>query len=1042
MTHAFNEDPNQIEDVELEPVFSADADLALDANLIEEEPNFGSLISEANVFLRRGDNIKNITLTGSADLIAFGNELDNLINGNSGNNILDGADGNDTVIGGGGSDILIGGNGNDTYVPGNARSGFIIEALDGGTDTVLSETEVDLWRYENIENIILTGSANVAAYGNELDNVINGNSGNNILDGGAGNDTLIGGGGSDTLTGGSGNDTFVRGNTGASVISEAFDGGIDTVMSENDVALQRGDNIENITLSGSANVAAYGNELDNVITGNSGDNGLYGGAGNDTLIDGGGNDWLIGGSGNDTYVQTIAGAGFIGELRDGGIDTLVSGSNVALRLGDSIENIILTGSADVSAYGNELDNLITGNSGNNVLDGADGNDTLIGGGGNDTLIGGSGNDTYVQTIAGAGLIRELLDGGIDTIVSGSNVALQRGDNIDNITLSASADVSAYGNELDNIITGNSGNNALEGADGNDTLIGGAGDDTMTGGSDHDSLDGGDGNDTLSGGAGDDSLQGGDGDDSLQGGDGADVLIGGTGNDLLDGGDGMDTLVGGGDDRLIGGKGDDTYVLAGDRPAGRPVQIVENAGGGIDTVMSEATFDLSLYSQIENLTLTGNANLDGLGNGLNNVINGSGGNNMLTGFDGDDALYGGAGNDTLIGGAGNDTLAGGTGNNVLRGGMGNDTYVFKGASLGGMSAQIMEDANSGIDTVMTDTSLDLSSCGNIENLVLTDNADIDGLGSGLNNVITGNGGNNLLKGFDGDDTLNGGAGNDTLISGAGNDILYGGEGSDTYVTDANGKTSIIDDGVLGIDTVMSYAGMTQLSANVENLSLLGVGNINGKGNALNNVITGNSGNNLLEGGDGNDTLNGSAGNDTLNGGEGSDTYVIGVNGKTAITENGVLGMDTIMSYVGITLLNANVENLILLGADNINGKGNALNNVITGNSGNNLLNGGGGRDTFDLSAGGRDVIRLDAINLKSAVATVTGFGSDDVIDAPTNVWLTQVIRSSSLLPDDTSVPTIYVAFNSMLQRSYSPDGHLIVSGYQVELVGYTGPVNIV
>ncbi len=66
---------------------------------------------------------------------------------------------------------------------------------------------------------------------------------------------------------------------------------------------------------------------------------------------------------------------------------------------------------------------------------------------------------------------------------------------------------------------------------------------------------------------------------------------------------------------------------------------------------------------------------------------------------------------------------------------------------------------------------------------------------------------------------------------------------------------------GIDTVESWSHYT-LSANVENLKLLGL-NLTGTGNELANLIVG---------GKGNDTLNGKGGNDWLTGGLGSDTFV--------------------------------------------------------------------------------------------------------------------------------------------------------------------------
>lgn len=94
------------------------------------------------------------------------------------------------------------------------------------------------------------------------------------------------------------------------------------------------------------------------------------------------------------------------------------------------------------------------------------------------------------------------------------------------------------------------------------------------------------------------------------------------------------------------------------------------GTGTDLVNSAINYTLGL--NVENLTLTGAANLNGAGNVLNNIIRGNGGANILSGN---------AGNDTLSGGAGNDNLQGGLGNDTLNGGTGLDSFLFNTALAG-------------------------------------------------------------------------------------------------------------------------------------------------------------------------------------------------------------------------------------------------------------------------------------------------------------------------------------------------------------------------
>src|SRR4029077_19897318 len=91
------------------------------------------------------------------------------------------------------------------------------------------------------------------------------------------------------------------------------------------------------------------------------------------------------------------------------------------------------------------------------------------------------------------------------------------------------------------------------------------------------------------------------------------------------------------------------------------------------------------------------------------------------------------------------------------------------------------------------------------------------------------------GLGGNDTLNGGANADTMIGGTGDDI---------YIVD-NTSDVVTENPGQGTDQIQSAVTYT-LSADVENLILIGTGNIKGTGNALNNAVTGNSGNNVLAG----------------------------------------------------------------------------------------------------------------------------------------------------------------------------------------------------
>ncbi|MFA9217791.1 MAG: DUF4347 domain-containing protein [Sphingomonadaceae bacterium] len=224
-----------------------------------------------------GAGVENLTLLDSA-VNGGGNGLKNVIIGNALSNVLRGEGGDDQLDGGAGpsSDTLIGGNGDDTYIVHNTGD-IVSEANTSGNDTVISDVFFIL--PADVENLTLVGNASDGV-GNALNNLMLGNALSNNLAGGAGNDTLDGGvGAADVLVGGGGDDLYLVRNLSDKVI-EAVNEGNDSVVSTVNFVL--GDNLENLTLSGTAGIAV-GNSLNNVLIGNALANLLAGGAGNDTL---------------------------------------------------------------------------------------------------------------------------------------------------------------------------------------------------------------------------------------------------------------------------------------------------------------------------------------------------------------------------------------------------------------------------------------------------------------------------------------------------------------------------------------------------------------------------------------------------------------------------------------------------------------------------------------------------------------------------------------------------------------------------------------
>lgn len=120
-----------------------------------------------------------------------------------------------------------------------------------------------------------------------------------------------------------------------------------------------------------------------------------------------------------------------------------------------------------------------------------------------------------------------------------------------------------------------------------------------------------------------------------------------------------------------------------------------------------------------------------------------------------------------------------------------------------------------------------------------------------------------------------------------------------------------------------------------------------GTGRDDYLRGFDGADRLVGGRGNDVLDGGAGADRMSGGAGDDSYVVTAGDR--ITELPGDGYDTVNTDLSYTL-GDELEALVLTGAADRNGTGNALANRIVGNAGDNRLDGRAGDDTLIGGAG--------------------------------------------------------------------------------------------
>ena len=570
-----------------------------------------------------------------------------------------------------------------------------------------------------------------------------------------------------------------------------------------------------------------GGNADNLITGGTGDDTLTGGLGGDIFVitSGGGSDTIIDFSAGDRLDITAFGFGdfssFAAAVHASGADTVVSLGNGETLTLKNVEPSVLT-PANVTLVeappvappvSLPATTLPTGTlplpgtssywatttiAGTTML-GTNRNDTLTAATGNVTLEGGLGDDVY-NVYNQTDIVIEREGEGIDTIVTyASSYALAADQSLENLILAGTNAASGTGNALNNSIKGNVATNLLDGGKGDDVLTGNGGTDTF----------------------------------------------------ILAKGNGFDTIT----DFAATGGGRDTIQLSGFGITSFADLATRLTQVGADTVLSLGDGD--------GLVLRNVALADLTANNFKLVFDGTSAADTITGGSGNDILSGAGGRDTYVisNGAGSDTITG------FVSGSGGDYLKIVDYGFTNLATFLAACTQAGADTVVDLGNGETLTLKNVmaSRLIAANVVFANDLSDVAVQIVTPPSGapTHWYSTNVAGSSLSGTSGNDQMSAGAANVTLTGGTGDDIYIVADAATTKVVEKAGEGIDTIRtwySYALPTDQS--IENLTLMGAGNLNATGNALDNLITGNNASNVITGGLGSDTFTGGGGSDTF------------------------------------------------------------------------------------------------------------------------------------------------------------------------------------